>query len=121
MAPLVGRSSVVSILMVVVFPAPLGPRKAKISPAATSNETSLTAVNEPNVFTRFCTLIMRATSGAEGLAIGSLLPGPESILNGLVQFVNPYTILFAKPYSHAGGKRKRVLIRPAEPLTKKQL
>ena len=30
--PLVGRSSVVSILMVVVLPAPLGPRKAKISP-----------------------------------------------------------------------------------------
>ena len=53
MAPLVGCSSVVSILMVVVFPAPLGPRKAKISPAATSNETSLTAVKVPNVFTRF--------------------------------------------------------------------
>ena len=30
--PLVGRSSVVSILMVVVLPAPFGPRKAKISP-----------------------------------------------------------------------------------------
>ena len=36
--PLVGRSSVVSILMVVVLPAPLGPRKAKISPGATSKE-----------------------------------------------------------------------------------
>ena len=44
MVPLVGRSSVVSILMVVVLPAPLGPRKAKISPSATSKETSLTAV-----------------------------------------------------------------------------
>ena len=30
--PLVGASSVVSILMVVVLPAPFGPRKAKISP-----------------------------------------------------------------------------------------
>ena len=56
MVPLVGRSSVVSILMVVVLPAPLGPRKAKISPAATSKETSLTAVNS-KVFTRFWTLI----------------------------------------------------------------
>ena len=37
--PLVGRSSVVSILMVVVFPAPFGPRKAKISPGPTSKET----------------------------------------------------------------------------------
>src|ERR1700755_808116 len=59
MLPLVGLSSVVSILMVVVFPAPLGPRKAKISPSATSKETSFTAVKEPKVFTRFCTRIMR--------------------------------------------------------------
>ena len=36
--PAVGASSVVSILMVVVLPAPLGPRKAKISPALTSKE-----------------------------------------------------------------------------------
>ena len=42
-----GRSSVVSILMVVVLPAPLGPRKAKISPCATSKEMSLTAVKSP--------------------------------------------------------------------------
>src|SRR5437879_1939266 len=46
--PLVGRSRVVSILMVVVFPAPFGPRNAKISPAQTSKETSLTAVTFPN-------------------------------------------------------------------------
>ena len=30
--PAVGRNRVVSILIVVVFPAPFGPRKAKISP-----------------------------------------------------------------------------------------
>ena len=46
--PLVGLSSVVSILMVVVLPAPLGPRKAKISPGATSKETSSTATKSPN-------------------------------------------------------------------------
>src|SRR5580704_5579888 len=51
--PLVGLSSVVSILIVVVLPAPFGPRKAKISPSATSNDTSSTAVNEPKDFTRF--------------------------------------------------------------------
>src|SRR5580704_19774811 len=58
MAPLVGRSSVVSILMVVVFPAPFGPRKAKISPSATSNETSFTAVNVPKVLTKWLTRII---------------------------------------------------------------
>ena len=39
--PLVGRSSVVSIWIVVVLPAPFGPENAKISPAWTSNVTSL--------------------------------------------------------------------------------
>jgi hypothetical protein len=35
------------IRMVVVFPAPLGPRKPKSSPRDTSSVTSSTAVNEP--------------------------------------------------------------------------
>ncbi|MBV8244287.1 MAG: hypothetical protein JOZ38_00045 [Candidatus Eremiobacteraeota bacterium] len=34
-------------LMVVVFPAPFGPRKPKNSPAETRSEISSTAVNEP--------------------------------------------------------------------------
>jgi hypothetical protein len=45
---LVGGSNVVNILMVVVFPAPFGPRNAKISPLGTSNEMSLTACVRPN-------------------------------------------------------------------------
>src|SRR5438309_8023400 len=65
MEPLVGLSKVVSILMVVVFPAPLGPRNAKISPSSTSNETSLTAVKEPKVFTRLRTRIIRVTSNLQ--------------------------------------------------------
>ena len=69
MDPLVGFSSVVSILMVVVLPAPLGPRKAKISPSSTSNETSLTAVKEPNVFTRFRTRIIQARPPYLGLPL----------------------------------------------------
>src|SRR5579863_9660515 len=58
MLPLVGFRSVVSILIVVVLPAPLGPRNAKISPSSTSKETSLTAVKVPNSFTRFRTRII---------------------------------------------------------------
>jgi hypothetical protein len=36
--------------MVVVLPAPFGPMRPKISPAATSNETSSTATVEAYVF-----------------------------------------------------------------------
>src|SRR3954463_16439487 len=56
--PLVGRRSVVSIWMVVVLPAPLGPRNAKISPAFTSKVTPATAVTSPKFLTRSWTLIM---------------------------------------------------------------
>src|SRR5688572_13032174 len=50
--PPLGASSPVSILMVVVLPAPFGPRKPKISPVLTSKLTAFTAVNSPNVFVR---------------------------------------------------------------------
>ena len=40
----VGRASVQSTLIVVLLPAPLGPRRPKISPGAMPNETPLTAV-----------------------------------------------------------------------------
>ncbi len=41
--PALGKSNPASILSVVVFPAPLGPRKATISPRARAKETSVTA------------------------------------------------------------------------------
>src|SRR6185436_9947462 len=66
--PLSGLTSVVSIWMVVVLPAPLGPRNAKISPAWTSKDTPLTALTSPNVFTRFSTWIMRTSGGSLGLS-----------------------------------------------------
>ena len=43
--PPLGRSKVQSMLMVVDFPAPFGPRKPKTSPAPTANDTPSTAVN----------------------------------------------------------------------------
>ena len=45
--PALGGSLVVSILMVVVLPAPLGPNRPKIEQAATLNDNSLTAVTDP--------------------------------------------------------------------------
>src|ERR1039457_3794034 len=46
-SPEEGGSSVVSILIVVVLPAPLEPSKPKTSPALTARVTASTAVNAP--------------------------------------------------------------------------
>jgi hypothetical protein len=43
----VGRNRPIIMRIVVVLPAPFGPRKPKISPRATSSERSSTAVKEP--------------------------------------------------------------------------
>jgi len=47
-SPEVGGNRVVSILMVVVLPAPFEPSRPKISPALTERVSSFTAVNDPN-------------------------------------------------------------------------
>ena len=47
MRPELGANSPVSILMVVDFPAPLGPRKPKNCPAATVRSMASTAVRPP--------------------------------------------------------------------------
>src|SRR5229473_1285136 len=44
--------------MVVVFPAPLGPRKPRISPFSTLKEIASTAVCRPYLLVRFSTSIM---------------------------------------------------------------
>jgi hypothetical protein len=43
--------------IVVVFPAPFGPRNPRISPLFTVKEMWSTAVLSPNVFVKFCTSI----------------------------------------------------------------
>src|SRR5437867_5592891 len=57
--PEVGLSSPAMMRMVVVLPAPFGPRKPWISPGATSRLTSSTAVKAPYLLTRFSTRIIR--------------------------------------------------------------
>src|SRR6185437_5776340 len=52
MLPAVGSRRPVSILMVVDFPAPLGPRNPKNWPAATLNVTPFTATSSPKVRVR---------------------------------------------------------------------
>src|ERR1043165_68082 len=62
--PRVGLMRPTSMRIVVVFPAPLGPRKPKTSPAASSKETLSTIVRLPMTFVR-----SRATS--VGFVLGS--------------------------------------------------
>ena len=65
--PAVAESSVHSIEIVVVLPAPLGPRNPNSSPGATSNDTSSTAVKPPNRFTRCSTSTRVTNGGARGV------------------------------------------------------
>jgi hypothetical protein len=53
--PLFGFITPVRVLMVVVLPAPLGPKKPKSSPFFTSKLTLSTANNSPKYFVRFVT------------------------------------------------------------------
>jgi hypothetical protein len=46
--PEVGGSNVMSILMVVVLPAPFGPSRPNTSPGLTSSVSASTAVTDPN-------------------------------------------------------------------------
>ncbi len=65
MLPDVGASKPVSILMVVDFPAPFGPRKPKNCPAVTCRSMASTASNFPNLRVNFCVCI--AISGIAAL------------------------------------------------------
>ena len=57
--PTVGLASVQSMLIVVVLPAPLGPRKPNTSPVATSKSTPRTAWTSSKFLTRPWTAIAR--------------------------------------------------------------
>src|SRR5262245_51908708 len=68
--PLVGITRVVSMPAVVVFPAPLGPRRPKISPWCTSRSSSSTALRPPGYTLVSCSVRI-TTSSTTG--IGHLL------------------------------------------------
>src|SRR5215471_2353965 len=84
--PLVGASSPHSIRIVVDLPAPLLPRKPKISPRRTSNDTLSTATNAPKRRVRPRTSIaVSLTNGAlqAGLRQPHVRDGTRSIELGL--------------------------------------
>src|SRR6266436_5490241 len=69
--PLLSGNRPVSILMTVVFPLPLGPRKPKISPFSTRKLTLLTAVKLPKRRTRFCAEMAALAEGCSDAATAS--------------------------------------------------
>src|SRR6185369_17596776 len=76
--------------MVVVLPAPLGPKNAKISPASTSNETSSTAVTSPNCLKRFSTFIINDDSFLKNCiqsAIVEKIFDRKTIREGRIEFI----------------------------------
>src|SRR5215211_2193867 len=83
--PPVGVARVQSMLMVVVLPAPLGPRKPNTSPAATSKVTPRTASTWPKDFARAFTAIAGPAAGASlpSVCMGSnLRPSGEAAMSG---------------------------------------
>src|SRR5438552_16356488 len=109
--------------MVVVLPAPFGPRNAKISPARTSNETSLTAVTAPNDLTMCWTRMMgRSLTTLEHHGLNGVRPridldrGPadgEVIRSALCHGVHddhdhlPVVVYEARREQHAAARRRQ--------------
>src|SRR5258705_11167203 len=73
-SPAVGRRRPVSILMVVLLPAPLGPRNPKNRPRGTSNEMPSTATFLRKAFVRWRTTI----AGPGAVLIGESYPETSS-------------------------------------------
>src|SRR5947207_14158891 len=77
MRPEVGLSRPAMIRIVVVLPAPFGPRKPWISPGATSRLTPSTAVKAPYFLTRFSTRIIALPRRPRPAAPSPALPARE--------------------------------------------
>src|SRR5262245_21130000 len=76
--------------MVVVLPAPLGPRKPTISPRSTWKVTSSMAITAPKNFVRCWTVIMEASCAVAAVAGGPERP-PTRFLSGRKKLIHPST------------------------------
>src|SRR5688500_14534044 len=99
--PEVGGRNAVRIFIVVLFPAPFGPRKPTTSPFSTSNEMSFTAVKEPYFLVRCWTLII----GVEKFTPVFRLPDCRTT-NGANRQVNGETSAHEFPRVFGRGGRR---------------
>src|SRR2546427_13088226 len=113
--PAVGVISPSSIWIVVVLPAPFGPKRPRISPGWISNDTPSTAVNSPNRFVRPRTSTIG--SDIEGLGRGLVEKIAGDFLwqmAGLAPFVEHLPLVrgFAIVTSEAMRQRRRTELGP---------
>src|SRR5512133_1246835 len=80
--PPLGVSRPQSMRIVVDLPAPLGPRKPKISPRVTENEIPATARNAPKRFSRLCTSTTVSAAGG-GVRRGGDAGAEDGVVRGL--------------------------------------
>src|SRR5271165_154904 len=84
--PAVRGNSVVIMRISVDLPAPLGPRRPKISPWCTLNETSSTAVKSPYFFVMWSTTMASPLTGVSQPASGFDL-GANQLMTSLLQML----------------------------------
>src|SRR5271165_5458954 len=111
MRPEVGASSPVSILIVVDFPAPFGPRNPKKWPACTFRSMASTAVSAPNVLVSFSVAIaispmISTCSGTPAHA--TLSPSDTQLIAGIVNASQEEVLCLA-----AGNRRRAWHLGPA--------
>src|SRR5690242_13147191 len=84
MLPAAGLSSVVSIRMVVVLPAPFGPSRPNISPAPIARSSSLTATWAPKRYVRPVQRTASTTVVADVVAVLSVVTAPSAGLSPII-------------------------------------
>ena len=112
--PEVGGSSVVSILMVVVLPAPLGPSKAKVSPASILSERAIDGDEGPEG-PRQVIPIPRSTSMYRLRSTGVVLRHRKNAFQGRQGQVEGTELLRLQ----GGQGRGNALLRPFDGLIEK--
>ena len=89
--PADGRSNVLSMLRIVVLPAPLGPSKPKSSPSAISNETSLTASRAPKILVKPRTEMMSLADRMVPALLNAVSDAPRRPITAGKADANPKT------------------------------
>src|SRR6185369_6774463 len=105
--PEVGLSSPAMIRIVVVLPAPFGPRKPWISPGATSRLTPSTAVKPPYFLTRLSTRIIALPRRPRPAAAAAAVPAGKGDVH------RPHVGRGA-PHQHGGRARRHLQIEDAQ-------
>src|SRR5437588_882292 len=111
-APLVGFASVHSMLIVVVLPAPFGPRKPNTSPGATSKSTPRTACTSSKCLVRPSTTIAGVAPLLDILVFcQDRVEGTTGVLH---RFDRPLDLLLGPGVADLSGRARDIGDQPAQ-------